>query len=120
MHRRPTTLIYSVCCVLALAVLLGVCSPALSSPKSATVAANVPDQRAFAAVRAYVDKSRGWASSEYSVELNSSKGRVLVFWIVHKEDNQGDNRLIIGGGGKSFAVDLDETTHRVIRERHFQ
>jgi hypothetical protein len=79
------------------------------------------DAKAVQMVEGYVDETHKWPKDNYRVELNRRDGDMLTFWVIHKDDataRKGSN--VAGGGGESFAVDVDAKSLRVVRELRFQ
>ena len=75
--------------------------------------------KALAAIDEYVRTTRGWPKNSYSIEFQRRDGDILDFWVIHSDDKV-ENPIAVGGGGKSFAVDLYSSSLRIIRELHFQ
>jgi hypothetical protein len=91
----------------------------MQGQSTATMTAD--DAKAVQVVEGYVGETRNWPKDSYHVELNRTDGDMLSFWVIHKDDEtarKGAN--VLGGGGKSFAVDVDAKSLRVIRELAFQ
>src|SRR5262249_40606376 len=106
------------------AVLLCVSACLISSPTQgdSSVTLAPADSRAVQAVHAYVSETRKWPKDGYRLELDRRDGNILTFWVIHRDFDEaiGKRWRMAGGGGKSFAVEIDEKTLRVIREPAFQ
>lgn len=70
----------------------------------------------YSLVETYITKTKGWSSNDYCIELNRQHDNVLVFWVIHKEDETN----ISPGGGKSVEVHVDQVKMEVINELGFQ
>ena len=72
-------------------------------------------------VEAYVGDKHKWPRDSYRVELKFRDGDTLTFWVIHKDDEtrwKGSN--VAGGGGKSFELEVNAKSLRVVRELGFQ
>ena len=106
------------CRAFVLATCLAPCSPSAHGTESPVVVEQ-QDAQMIVAVESYVHQTRGWARDDYRIELRRRESDVFDFWVLHKDDTKRPPDLA-GGGGKSFAVDLDPKSLRVLRELHFQ
>ena len=77
------------------------------------------DAKAVQVVEDYVGETRKWPKDSYRVELKRRDGDVLDVSVLYKDDDARKG-IYVGGGGKSFAVDVDAKSLRVIRELGFQ
>ncbi len=78
--------------------------------------ADTSDPKAVEVVHDYVSKSRSWNRSDYRVEEKGREGNLIVYWIVHLDDE----RAPVPGGGKSLAVRYDSRKRQVVKELAFQ
>lgn len=77
------------------------------------------DAPAFKAVETYVRQTRDWPRDDYRIEIRERDAVVLTVWVVHEDDRKKPG-LWMGGGGKSFELQLDPESLRVKRELAFQ
>ena len=69
-----------------------------------------------AAVQRYVEKTRGWPTSQYRIEINRREGEIVVAWVIHKDDERPPSP----GGGRSFEAHVDVGLMQVVKELAFQ
>jgi len=67
-------------------------------------------------VEAYVSKTKGWPRDDYHIQFDRNEGEVIVFLVVHAEDESS----MIPGGGKSVEVYVNSDKLEVIKELGFQ
>ncbi len=121
MARKSTGCTLAKASAVALSLVLFACSPGLPTQGQSPVTMTADDAKAVQVVEGYVGETHKWPRDSYRVELNRRDGDMLTFWVIHKDDEaarKGAN--VAGGGGKSFAVDVDAKSLRVIRELGFQ
>ena len=99
----------------ALAVTLSSCVGVTYGEDSMSVATNQHDQ-AFQSVATYVRSEKGWPEDSYRIEFKSQTIDILVFWIIHHDDES----VATTGGGKSFELQLDARNYELLRVLHFQ
>lgn len=118
--KPSTTMLLRSCrfamCAACLVLGTAVSPVACSEPTQPGKETKVIDHPDLAAVAAYVAKTRGWKSGDYRVEQRPNEGKLLVFWVLHRDDEKS----MTPGGGKSFELRLDPATHEPIGEFHFQ
>jgi len=83
---------------------------------SPTMRVGVSDRKAAEVIEEYVSKSRSWSRDEYRIEEKGHEGSVVLYWIVHVDDERSPTP----GGGKSFAVHYDPQRQEVAKEWAFQ
>jgi hypothetical protein len=108
---------------LAFALLLGLfsSSPSLPTQGESSVTMTANEAKAVQVVEGYVGEARRWPRDSYRVELKRRDGDTLTFWVIHNDDETARNGSnVAGGGGKSFEVDVNAKSLRVVRELGFQ
>lgn len=104
----------------AFALSLGLFASSPGSPTQAQSPVTMTANEAKA-VEGYVSETRKWPRDSYRVVLYSRDGDTLIFGVLHKDDEtpqKGSN--VAGGGGKSFGVNVDAKSLRVVRELAYQ
>jgi hypothetical protein len=104
--------------VCALLLAIEACSPA---PQETATYTN-PRANEFVefhpVIHDHVRQTRRWVQDAYRIEFQDREGDVLVFWVIHANDEKSPPTRT--GGGESFAVLLDPTVGRVTKELYFQ
>ena len=121
MARQRTGSVLAKVSAFALSLGLFACSPGSPTQGESSMAMTADEAKAVQVVEGYVSETHKWPRDSYRVELNRRDGETLIFWVVHKDDEtarRGSN--VVGGGGRSFAVDDDGKSLRVVRELGFQ
>ena len=113
------------CQVVAVTICLAVYPTSLHAQENPLMAVEQSDARAFEVINNYVSEKYPWSKEDYLIQFKRREGSTVVFWIIHKDDSgprpePGFVGGVVGGGGKSFAIELDEVNIRIIRELRFQ
>jgi len=92
------------------------CSPA---PEEKTTSTS-PGADAYAefhsTIDEYVRQEYAWAKDAYRIEFQRRDGDVLVFWVIHSDD---EKLVAYRTGGKSIEV-VESSEPRVTKKFHFQ
>jgi hypothetical protein len=79
------------------------------------------EAKAAQVVEGYAAQTHKWPRNSYRVELDRRDGDLLTFMVIPEEYESAWDVATRGmGGDKSFSVDVDANSLRVIRELHFQ
>jgi hypothetical protein len=74
------------------------------------------DREVTVLVERYVKETRGWPSSDYRTEINRREGKVIIVWVIHRDDEATP----VPGGGRSFEAHVDAGRMQVVKELRFQ
>ncbi|HET9395115.1 MAG TPA: hypothetical protein VFO36_03585 [Nitrospiraceae bacterium] len=78
------------------------------------------DRAAVTLARSYVVQTRDWPVRSFRIELRRRDGDVLAFWVLHNDDEAKMRPNDLGGSEKSFWLEVDAKSFRVVREAPMQ
>lgn len=121
MARQGSTCILARASAFVLSLGVFASSPILPTLAESSVTMTANEAKAVQVVERYVGETHRWPRDSYRIELFRRDGDTLIFWVLHKDDETAlKGSSVAGGGGKSFEVDVNVNSLRVVRELGFQ
>ena len=103
--------------IIAVTVAFALLNPTSLMQINTSLAQGTQVGRATEVVKCYVGETRRWPEGDYRIEFKGRKDSNLVFWVIHKDDHSTGK---VGGGGKSFAIELSDEDESIKGELYFQ